>query len=839
METPTVYIPPALEESLQIYGKKRSFRAEFLVRMLFPTREQKIDDAHGCIAMDCEPFTHLLACLTPDSVTLRDAAVFQVPAIGSFTRAAESMASRGPNCWVRWLSSTFLSFGTASGTIFISRISRSGEIHAPIELCIERVVLSTFAIYEHLAVCTSDSHIYFVDSSASLFYVIDVQFDFAHHKITSACFQPSATIACIVDDRPVFLTLDRGTQFEKRLKPLIKPLPIRSVNRMALNPDGSLLVLSRDDGSVVVVNVGQREAAVIICPATPGNRVSGFIWWANVIGVVRESGSLESYFSFGEHSSTTVFEPLARAISICWDPNSCRLFFGDSKSLSSVHYARTFGHLSATCFVVNDIIRSATIWKSQRKMFPISLVAHDPFSGKVALATPKSVTVIGAVAEPIHATVLALGFLKNLLLVFREGDSREMRLDFYRHDLKFIRSIVFPHPPLALHSIFNVCCVSSDTTFTTLRIVDRPTDVQLGAFYLSVTTRTMLLPIGGVFPVSEKDVMIFYPTRNMVQSLRDENQKIPDVKACWFLSSPPTLFMNAKGRTTVQMAGMVVAFDFCGQFADGIWCYWSGAKVGFGKHSYHTRSYGGYFIAQSITDESVFGGLIELYRATPKFLDALGNALAWAVLGNLLDKWIDFLLGEFDPESVAQILGHATAALSSKPEFFENERWDWDVYLPFLDEATQTAILFAISPGRFAKLKLDGVPSGFIAAALAKNAFVRAFLYSFAHGLDFAPFVQLGLGFDAAVPLFETEFNAWKDLDEIRPKFRCMAASLQNGGLEPLALAWYVAMRDQARASFALDSVDGLDDILRAFTARFPDSEASAFLNAMLSSRGE
>lgn len=240
-----------------------------------------------------------------------------------------------------------------------------------------------------------------------------------------------------------------------------------------------------------------------------------------------------------------------------------------------------------------------------------------------------------------------------------------------------------------------------------------------------------------------------------------------------------------------------------------------------------------------ITDESVFGGLIEFYRARPKFLDLLGDALVWAVFEDLLDQWIDFLLREFDPESVAQILGHATLPLAAKPEFFENKRWDWDVYLPFLNEAAQTAILLAILPGRFGKLKLDGVPSAFIAAALAHKAFVKAFLYSFAHGLDFAPFIERGLAFDAAVPLFEAEFAAWKDLDEICPKFRCLAASLQNGGLEPLTLAWHVAMRDRARASFALDAVDGLDDIVRGFTVQFPDLEASAFLTAVLSSRDE
>jgi hypothetical protein len=805
--------------------------------MLFPAREQKIDDAHGCIAMDCEPFTHVLACVTADSVTIRDAGVYRVPAIGSFRRPTESMTSRGPNCWVRWLSPAFLSFGTASGTIFISRIADSREILAPAELCIERVILSTFAIYEHLAVCTSDSHIFFVDSSASLFYGIEVRFDSSHRRILSACFHPSSTVACLIDDQPVFLTLDRCTQFEKKLKPLIKPLPIRSVKRIALNSDGSLLALGRVDGSVVVVNIGRREAVVPICPATPNDRISGLIWSGNAIGVVRESGSLEGYFSFGEHSSTTLFEPLSHALSICWDAHSYRLFFGGSDCLSSVHYARMFGHFWATCCLVNDIIGSATIWKNQRSMFPISFLAHNAFSGRVALATSQSVFVIGAKAQPIKATVFALGFLKNLLLVFREGDSWEIRLDFYRHDLKFVKSIVFPHRPLALHWTFDVCCVSSDTTFTTLRIVDRPTDIRLGAFSLSLTTRNMSLPIGGVFPVSDNDVMIFYPTKNLVQSLRDENQGTRDVKACWFLSLPPTLFMNAKGRTTIQMAGMAAALDICGQFADGVWCYWSDEKLEFGRRSYHMRSYADYFVAHFITDESVFGRLIEHYRTGPKFLELMADSLAWAVFGDLLDKWIDFLLREFDPVGVAQILGCVPAPLMGKREFFENERWDWDVYLPFLDEARQNVILFAISPSRFAKLKLDGVPSEFIATALAQNAFVRAFLYSFAHGLDFAPFVGPGVGFDAAVPLFQAEFDAWRDLNEIRPKFRCLAASLQNGGLEPLALAWYVAMRDQTRASFVLDAVDGLEGILRTFTVQFPGLEATAFLTALLSSR--
>jgi hypothetical protein len=127
-----------------------------------------------------------LACLTFDSVAVRDGSLFDAPIVGTFTRAADSMSLRGPNCWVRWLHPPFLSFGTASGAIFISRVSNSCEISDPVDLCIDQVITYTFAIYDHLAVCTSDSRLTFVSTAGKVFYEIAIATNSLRRKIAWA-----------------------------------------------------------------------------------------------------------------------------------------------------------------------------------------------------------------------------------------------------------------------------------------------------------------------------------------------------------------------------------------------------------------------------------------------------------------------------------------------------------------------------------------------------------------------------------------------------------------------------------------------------------------------------
>jgi hypothetical protein len=380
---------------------------------------------------------HLLACLTRESVSVRRANDYLVPVVSTFTRPAESMASRGPNCWVRWVSPKHLSFGTASGTIFISRLSASHEILSPTELCIERVIICTFAIFGHLAACTSDSRIVFVDSSACVFYSLDIAIDALRRRILAACFHPDSIIACLVDDQPVFLTLDRSTQFEKKLKPIVKPLPICNVNRLALNFDGVLLALGRDDNSVLVLHLNLRQPPICVCPSSPKDRVLSLIWSfrTHVLVVVRESGSFESYSPFGQHFCTTPFPPISRAISMCFDYESHRLYFSDMSRLSSVHFARTFDHFSATCCRVVDVVTSRTIWKDKQRMFPIVLIAHNQSTGAIVIASSTSFNVIGRDGDPVPASVWAVGFLRRFFLIFQDIYDGRIVLDFYRAEL--------------------------------------------------------------------------------------------------------------------------------------------------------------------------------------------------------------------------------------------------------------------------------------------------------------------------------------------------------------------------------------------------------------------
>jgi hypothetical protein len=171
--------------------------------------------------------------------------------------------------------------------------------------------------------------------------------------------------------------------------------------------------------------------------------------------------------------------------------------------------------------------------------------------------------------------------------------------------------------------------------------------------------------------------------------------------------------------------------------------------------------------------------------------------------------------------------------LKDQPDFFECARLNWDIYFRFLGDPVKHLVLIKVLPEQFARI--DGIPNEFIQAAIAEGEIMRAFLASFACGIDFAPFMKVDLTFENAISLFEKEFAGWKEIKGIVPKFRSFGASLQNGGLEMLALAWYVAIRDRDRAFFVIEAVDGLQDVARKHIAQFPDRACSAFLMSVMS----
>jgi hypothetical protein len=220
-------------------------------------------------------------------------------------------------------------------------------------------------------------------------------------------------------------------------------------------------------------------------------------------------------------------------------------------------------------------------------------------------------------------------------------------------------------------------------------------------------------------------------------------------------------------------------------------------------------------------------------RRRPDYDSILADALVYSVLNGLLDDWVAFLMRERNAEGVAKVLEIAAPRLKDQPDFFECAGVNWETYLPLIGDPVKHLVLMRVLPQQFARI--GGIPNEFIQAAVAENEIMRAFLVSFANGLDFAPFMKADLTFENAVSLFEKEFAEWKEIDGIVPKFRSFGASLQNGGLEMLALAWYAASRDRNRAFFVIEGADGLQDVARRYIAQFPDRECSAFLMSVTS----
>jgi hypothetical protein len=68
-----------------------------------------------------------------------------------------------------------------------------------------------------------------------------------------------------------------------------------------------------------------------------------------------------------------------------------------------------------------------------------------------------------------------------------------------------------------------------------------------------------------------------------VKSNTDGSITIPDFKACWYVRSPPAVFMQNKEPTTIFMSYIVEELDICPQIADGVCCYSAAEHTEFGR----------------------------------------------------------------------------------------------------------------------------------------------------------------------------------------------------------------------------------------------------------------
>jgi hypothetical protein len=491
---------------------------------------------------------------------------------------------------------------------------------------------------------------------------------------------------------------------------------------------------------------------------------------------------------------------------------------------------------------VIDLVSSQVIWESCKGLFPISFVAAN--SQATVVADSKSFAICGT-NDRLHVDgeIFAIGFLRQFLLIFRMIGFKKYVVDFY-HSQVLLKTIKMVHRLAVVNFNDSVLVISSPIAFSILSFSNEPTPYEVDSEFISIDTRRLGSGIGGVFPIGagDGDVLVHRPSKRLVESYHTDSVRIPKVNSCWYVGSPPQLFAHRSDKTIVHFEGAIGDVDFFPQFADGVLCYAIAESIQYGQATYQGRAYAPHFLARLIALEGTFNGLIETYRRRPNFHSILADALVVAAWEGFLDEWITYMLREFSNEETAKILETAVPYIKEHPAFYADDRWNWDAYLRLFVEKVQHMVLFALPPRRFAALKLQGVARSFLAVALDRGELMRAFLVALENGVDFAPVLLADakfseLRFREAVGAFEEAMVVWQELDPVVPRLRSLGASFQYHELPELALAWFVAIRDESRASFVFEVDDAIEEVARVYVTEHPDMETSAFLAAVLSAR--
>jgi hypothetical protein len=380
--------------------------------------------------------------------------------------------------------------------------------------------------------------------------------------------------------------------------------------------------------------------------------------------------------------------------------------------------------------------------------------------------------------------------------------------------------------------------VSTENRFSVFKISERPTDLQLGCYFISLTTRVLKEPILGAWPISNTDLVVHYRTGRIVKTYRSDILEIPDIWQCWLHPQPPTLFMLRRASVVVFLAGKSYEFTGVPFFADGLAMYSPVSDVTFGQASCHVIPYTAYFVAQGITEKESFDELIHCVENERYFLELLGGSFVF-VSEEDQDLWADFLIGRFENSELAKILEIAAGKVSDRNSWFAIEKLKWDELFMLFGKIVRDMFLLEVGADRFGRLRLEEVPDDFVEVALERSEVMRAFLWSIAKHIDFCPFIKRDnrlstIGLMDAIPLFEKEFEEWRTVGDGLGTFRFLGSCLQSSGLERLALAVFVASRDPRHAASVFVVNEGLIEEAKDYMRTFQGTDAASLFQAVI-----
>ncbi|OHS98142.1 hypothetical protein TRFO_35469 [Tritrichomonas foetus] len=748
--------------------------------LLIPFSQQKLDDTPDIIAIASNEYSPHIAFLSRSTISIRDIRSISCPVLESYTRSDESLRQFGHNFWIQWFNSKIIFFGTSSGTIFMLNIDDFTSIK---ELCISKVILSTFVCHNNLAVTTTSSQIYFINSECQLNYFVTL---FQKPMGIRHCsFHQPSTLSCIVDGQPYFISIDKDS-FDKKYSPLPKAIPITNSDLVSLSMNKSLLAVSKNDGEIILINVSPKKFPPIVAyrsdEENKKDKTVSMFWGMNenCLVVLKESGRaiIWCYAGFSTHE-INLPEEIKSSICMGYESRTHNLYWSDLQSIFFVSFASVFSHFAITSSKVVDLYSNKELMCDTYKVYPIVFFAEK--DGHFAAASLTCASFDSKIF--IDIDVINLAFVDNWFVIF-SIDKQSLKyfmnvFDIINGDkedeisLKLMQKVEFPFYPLHISVFQETMYVSRENILSLIKFkkttkqnsIDikqennetQNQDVKNESEWsleIEINSQELGFRIEAAF-FAETGKVISYTQSGDVIVLPDGPLIAKNVDYAWsFNSGIPFIFMHTGNTTLVSCFSMTIRIEGGPVFTDGNHAYILKRKQTFGSLEFESRSIGHVFLSYFADNSNYFDVLNNFYltnlpKQSPKIL---GNALVRAFSSEKETAFLSRIAKE-NIRAVAVIYALSKMTIDMKISMFKHRDVSWWLVVPLLKGGLRYSCLISIpfdlyvkvcefqNPNITFKYKFDN-PSEFVNKTIEESDFLRGFILAINIDIDFCNLLQ-------------------------------------------------------------------------------------------------
>ena len=516
---------------------------------VIPFEDFEIEKNTTAIVFAPNPSIPILACLTYDSVSIRDSLSYSLKQIMEIKRTKESLHEFGPNSWIQWFNQENIAFGTSSGIIFTVKIKNALEPSKIQEANISRIISSTFVGFNHVGLCTTKSEIFFISTDGSVKYYMKISDD--PTIIQCASFSPPSTLSCIIDGKPSFLSLDFAS-FQKNFKPLIKQIPLNNVRLVSYSPRKNLLCVENEDSSVILINCSTKKIAPFeVCKPAQNNPIV-FMEWVinrNYLILINEEGQIITYYDNNSTYKVTNLNA-KKGFSFCYEPFTNRLIYKDQESIRFVGFVQVKSHFIFSSHQVFDAVFSKTIFNSTGTFYPITNISHNSDLGITAIATPNKFLIIykdGKTSIIKEIQIQNICVLDEFVAVFSKDNDKTLLTMFDVYNLDIMLTSDFPYFPDTISVYDNQMITSNCYHYSIVKLIQEELQedlIKCGKYYIAFNHKRSYEKIRNAF-LFDKDSPVLYCDNGNVFCIELDQNFCNDVKYAFQIDSPPFIFMKS------------------------------------------------------------------------------------------------------------------------------------------------------------------------------------------------------------------------------------------------------------------------------------------------------